>query len=151
MASQKKLQVLQPCITKKTPFTLQVPNVTPKEGEGIPRRHPGSIDALKSRLEADIATTYDIVKRGAAKFGGAQALGSRKLIQIHEEQKMVKKMIDGVEQEVPKKWLYYEMSEYTYMTFNEYLVRVNTIGSGLRALGLVKEDRVQIFAATRYV
>lgn len=100
-------------------------------------------------MEEDIRTTYDIVKRGAAKFGDAQALGTRKLIKLHEEQKMVKKMVDGVEQEVPKKWLYYEMSEYSYISFNQYLARVNTIGSGLRALGLEKEDRVQIFAATR--
>lgn len=147
MASQKK-QVLQPCISKKPPFNVQVPNVTPKEGEGIPRRHPGSINGLRNRMEEDIRTTYDIVKRGAAKFGDAQALGTRKLIKLHEEQKMVKKMVDGVEQEVPKKWLYYEMSEYSYISFNQYLARVNTIGSGLRALGLEKEDRVQIFAAT---
>lgn len=102
-------------------------------------------------MEPDIATTYDIVKRGAAKFGDAQAVGSRKLIRLHEEQKMVKKMIDGVEQEIPKKWLYYEMSGYTYLSFKEYLARVNIVGSGLKALGLHKEDRVQIFAATRYV
>lgn len=150
MASQKK-QILQPCITHKAPFNVQVPGITPKEGEGIPRRHPQSIDGLRNRMEPDIATTYDIVKRGAAKFGDAQAVGSRKLIQLHEEQKMVKKMIDGVEQEIPKKWLYYEMSGYTYLSFKEYLARVNIVGSGLKALGLHKEDRVQIFAATRYV
>lgn len=150
MASQKK-QVLQPCITHKAPFNVQVPNIEPKEGEGIPRRHPQSVAGLRNRMEPDIATIYDIVKRGAVKFGDAQALGTRKLINLHEEQKVVKKIIDGVEQDVPKTWLYYEMSGYTYISFNDYLARVNTIGSGLRALGLQKEDRVQIFAATRYV
>lgn len=150
MASQKK-QFLQPCITHKPPFNVQVPGITPKEGEGIPRRHPQSIDGLRNRMEPEIATAYDIVKRGAEKFGDAQAIGSRKLINLHEEQKIVKKMIDGVEQDVSKKWLYYEMSGYTYLSFKEYLARVNTVGSGLKALGLQKEDRVQIFAATRYV
>jgi long-chain acyl-CoA synthetase len=149
MAGSKK-SVPTPALHKKPPFNVQVPGVERKEGEGIPRRHPGSIEALKSRMEPDIATTYDIVKRGAAKFGDKQALGSRTLIKIHEDEKMVKKMVDGVEQEVPKKWTYYEMSGYKYISFKDYLARVDTIGSALKALRLNKGDRVQIFAATRY-
>jgi len=62
---------------------------------------------------------------------------------------MIKRMVDGVEQEVPKKWAYYEMSGYTYMSFNEYLARVNTTGAALKALGLKKGEKLQIFAATR--
>ncbi|CAZ82824.1 unnamed protein product [Tuber melanosporum] len=147
MVVQKK-PIPTPAIHKKGPFNVQVPGVEKKEGEGIPRRHPSAVAELVSRLEPDIATTYDIVKRGAAKFGDAQALGSRSLIQVHEETKMIKRMVDGVEQEVPKKWAYYEMSGYTYMSFNEYLARVNTTGAALKALGLKKGEKLQIFAAT---
>jgi long-chain acyl-CoA synthetase len=143
-------KVPSPGIHKKPPFNVQVPGVEKKEGEGIPRRHPSAVNGLLSRLEPEIATTYDIVKRGAAKFGDAQALGSRELIQLHEEETMVKKVVDGVEQEVPKKWTYYEMSGYTYMSFNQYLARVNTAGSALKALGMQKNEKLQIFAATRY-
>ena len=150
MVAQKK-PIPTPALHKKGPFNVQVPGVEKKEGEGIPRRHPSAVTELVSRLEPDIATTYDIVKRGAAKFGDAQALGSRRLIQVHEETKMISKMVDGVEQEVPKQWTYYEMSEYTYMSFNEYLARVNTTGAGLKALGLEKGEKLQIFAATRFV
>ncbi|CAZ85687.1 unnamed protein product [Tuber melanosporum] len=150
MASQTK-QVLWPCMSKRPPFNLQVPGVEKKEGEGIPRRHPGSINGLRSRLEPDIATTYDIVKRGAAKFGDAKCLGSRTLVKQHEEIKMLKKAVDGVDQEVPKTWIYYEMSGYKFLSFKEYLERVNIIGAGLKALGLGKGEKVQIFAATRQV
>jgi long-chain acyl-CoA synthetase len=101
-------------------------------------------------LEPDIATTYDIVKRGAAKFGDAKCLGSRTLIKQHEEEKMLKKVVDGVEREVPKSWTYYEMSGYKYLSFKEYLARVNSIGSGLKKLGLQKGEKVHIYAATRY-
>lgn len=145
-----KQSIPTPALHKKPPFNVQVSGVEKKEGEGIPRRYPGSKDALITRMEPDIETTYDIVKRGAAKFGDAHALGSRTLIKIHEDEKMVKKKVDGVEQDVPKKWTYYEMSGYKYLSFKEYLTRVNTVGSGLKALGLNKYDRLQIFAATRY-
>lgn len=141
-------QVVWPYMSKRPPFNIQVPGVEKKEGEGIPRRHPGSINGLRSRLEPDIATTYDIVKRGAAKFGDAQCLGSRTLIKQHEEIKMLKKVVDGVEQEVPKTWIYYELSGYKFLSFKEYLERVNIIGAGLKALGLEKGEKVQIFAAT---
>ncbi|PWW72741.1 acetyl-CoA synthetase-like protein [Tuber magnatum] len=142
-------QVVWPCMSKRPPFNLQVPGVEKKDGEGVPRRHPGSMNGLRSRLEPDIATTYDIVKRGAAKFGDAQCLGSRTLIKQHEEIKMLKKVVDGVEREVPKTWIYYEMSGYKFLSFKEYLERVNMIGAGLKALGLEKGEKVQIFSATR--
>jgi len=141
-------QFVWPYMSKRPPFNIQVPGAEKKEGEGIPRRHPSSINGLRSRLEPDIATTYDIVKRGAAKFGDAQCLGSRTLIKQHEEVKKLKKVVDGVEREVPKTWIYYELSGYKFLSFKEYLERVNTIGAGLKALGLEKGEKVQIFAAT---
>lgn len=150
MASPQVQQVVYPYMSKRPPFNVQVPGVEKKPGEGIPRRNPVSLDGLKSRLEPDIATTYDIVRRGAAKFGDAECLGSRTSIRQHHEQKMLKKMVDGVEQEVPKTWTYYEMTGYKYLSFKEYYARVNSIGSGLRSLGMQKQDKVHIFAATRY-
>ena len=141
---------LHPVATKKPPYTLQVPGVEKKPGEGLPRRIPSSIEALVTTPDPDVKTLYDIVCRGARKFGDHECMGSRKLIKTHVEEKMVKKMVDGEEQEVPKKWTYYEMSGYTFKSFNQYKEVVDIVGSGLRALGLVATDRVHIFAATRY-
>ncbi|KAF8463997.1 hypothetical protein BDZ91DRAFT_261129 [Kalaharituber pfeilii] len=143
----KKQQHLQPCITQKPPFSVQAP-VEKKEGEGIPRRHPEAKDGPKSYLEEDCRTTYDIVMRGARKFGDKHCLGSRKLIKLHEKQTAIKKVVDGQEVEVPKMWTYFEMSEYTYISFKEYADLMHDVGSGLSYLGLSKGDRVQIFAAT---
>lgn len=147
--SKKQQQMILPQVAKKAPFSIQAPGVEKKEGEGIPRRHPQATDGPIPFLEDDCLTSYDIVCRGAKKFGNAQALGSRKLVRMHEETKMIKKVVDGQETEVPKKWNYFEMSGYTYMSFIEYKSLVDTVGSGLRALGLGKDDRLQIFAATR--
>lgn len=144
----KKLQSLQPCTTRKPPFSIQAPGAEKTEGEGIPRRNPNCKDGVKSYIEEDCRTTYDIVMRGARKFGDLKCMGSRQLIQMHEEKTVIKKMVDGQEVEIPKMWSYFEKSGYTYISFNEYAQLMHDVGSGLRALGLEKGDRVQIFAAT---
>ncbi|RAL66295.1 hypothetical protein DID88_005965 [Monilinia fructigena] len=91
---------------------------------------------------------FDIIKRSSEKYGNAKAIGSRTLIKTHQEVKKVKKMVDGEQQEVDKKWTYFELSEYKYMSFSEYENLILQIGAGYRKLGLKKEDRVHIFAAT---
>ena len=142
-------KVLHPCITHKAPFSIQAPGAEKKDGEGIPRRNPNCADGVKAYLEEDCRTTYEIVMRGARKFGDLKCLGSRELIKIHEEKTTLKKMVNGQEVEIPKMWSYFEKSGYTYISFNEYAELMHDVGSGLRGLGLDKGDRVQIFAGTR--
>lgn len=146
-----KPPTLYPVCTKKPPFSVPVPGAERKPGEGIPRRHPLSVDGLKTTPDPDVSTVYDIVARGARKFGTAECMGSRKLIRVHVEEKMVNKVVDGVEQPVPKQWTYYEKAGYVWKNFVQYKESVDTCGAGLRALGLQKADRVHIYAATRYV
>jgi long-chain acyl-CoA synthetase len=57
--------------------------------------------------------------------------------------------VDGQETEVDKKWTYFEMSGYVYMSFIEYEKLALTCGSGLRSLGLVKDDKLHLYGATR--
>ena len=70
---------------------------------------------------------------------------------MHEEVKKVKTIVDGKETMQDKKWQYYELSPYNYMSFTEYENLVHKVGSGFRALGMNKGDRVHVFAATRFV
>lgn len=62
---------------------------------------------------------------------------------------MVKKNVDGQMQDVEKKWTYFELSGYEYMSFIEYERLVLQVGSGLVKLGLNKSNVVHIFATTR--
>ena len=149
MSHSQKNAVVYPKLMKKPPFTIEAPGVEPKEGETIPRRNPLAKNGLITTPEEGVTTMYDIVKRGAEKFGNAKALGSRKVVQTHVETKKIKKIVDGKEQEVDKKWTYFELSEYHYMSFIEYEKLVHQVGAGLRKLGMQREDRVHIFAATR--
>jgi long-chain acyl-CoA synthetase len=143
-----KNATVQPKIVHKPPFSLEVPGYEHVDGETIPRRHPLCVDKLQERPSEDIVTVFDIVKRSAEKFGNAKAVGSRKLLKTHQETKKVKKMVDGQEQEVDKKWTYFELSGYEYMSFHDYEKLILQIGAGYRKLGLNKDDRVHIFAAT---
>ncbi|KAK4628739.1 Long-chain-fatty-acid--CoA ligase 1 [Fulvia fulva] len=144
-----KTLVPQPKNYKKPPFTVEVPGAQKREGETAPRRNTRCKDELKNTPDPDTKTIYDILRRSSRKFGNAKALGKRKLIKIHVENKKVKKVIDGKEQEVDKKWSYYELSGYEYYSFSEYEQLALKVGCAYRALGLrPKQDRVHIFAAT---
>lgn len=139
---------LQPKMSRKGPFSVPVSGVEAPAGETVPRRHPDAVKELRSKPAPNITTTWELVKLSVEKFGNAKALGSRRLVQLHHETKKVKKMIDGEEREVDKKWTYFELSEYEYLSYNEYLELAKSLGSGFRKLGLTTGDRVHIFAAT---
>ncbi|KAL1975809.1 hypothetical protein VTN31DRAFT_4201 [Thermomyces dupontii] len=135
-------------MVKKGPFTVEAPGYEPVEGETIPRRIVAAKDKLVERPDENTATTFDIVRRGAKLFGNAKCIGSRRLIKTHVENKKVKKVVNGVEEEVEKQWTYYELSGYSYLSFNEYEKLVIQIGSGFQKLGLTKGQRLMIYAST---
>ena len=105
--------------------------------------------SLISNPSKDVETVFDILKRSADKFGNAKALGTRRLIKTHKETKKIKKIIDGQTKEVDKEWTYFELSEYSYVSFVEYERLALQVGAGMRKLGLGKGDRLHLFAATR--
>jgi long-chain acyl-CoA synthetase len=135
---------------RKPPFSVDAPGYKLVEGETLPRRNPMAKDELISTLDnGKVRTIYDILTRSSKKFGNARAMGSRSLVKTHKETKKVKKIINGQEQMTDKEWTYYELTGYKYMSFIEYEALWKEVGAGLRNLGLVKDDRVHIFAATR--
>nr|KAK5444477.1 long-chain fatty acid-CoA ligase [Exophiala xenobiotica] len=139
---------VQPQLVKKPPYSVEATGYEKKQGETIPRRNPLAKDALIVRPSDDVKTVYDNLRRAAAKFGNAKAIGTRKIIKTHVENKKVKKMVDGQEQEVEKKWTFFELSGYTYMSFVEYEKLALDLGSGLRHLGLKKDDKMHLYGAT---
>jgi long-chain acyl-CoA synthetase len=130
--------------------TVEVSGVEQVEGETIPRRNAKTPDALVTSPDPSaIKTMPDILKYASAKYGNAKAVGSRKLIETHIEVKKIKRVVDGKEQEVEKKWTYFELSGYSYKTFAELEKIVLELGAGLKKLGLQTGDKVHMFAATQ--
>ena len=137
-----------PRLSSKGPYSVPVPDAEAAAGETVPRRHPKCVSELSCKPAPNISTTYDLVKVSAEKYATERALGSRRLVKLHHESKTVKKMVDGEEQEVEKNWTYFELSGFEYVTYADYYKLAMSLGCGLRKLGLVKDDRVHIFAAT---
>jgi len=137
-------------MARKPPFTVPIAGATLIAGETVPRRNARSPSNLISRPDEKISTLFDIIEQSATRYRDHKALGSRKIIKMHHETKKVKKLVDGSLQEVDKKWSYFELGGYEYMSFREYHKLVLEIGSGFRKLGLVSPDRVHMFASTRY-
>jgi long-chain acyl-CoA synthetase len=146
----KKLSPL-PKVYKSGVVTVEAPGYERVEGETIPRRNAKCKDKLATTPHEDIHTMYDILKFSSAKYGNAKAVGSRKLVHTHNETKKIKKMVDGKETEVDKKWTYFELGPYSYKSFVEFEQLCLQLGAGLRKLGLVAHDRVHLFAGTQFV
>jgi len=132
----------------KPPYTIESPGYQRVDGETLPRRHWKAKDGLRTRPHPDIRTVYDVVKRSAHVYPNEPAVGSRKLVRLHKEKKKVPKNVDGEIVQVEKEWQYFELSNYSYMTYADFLTYINQIGSGLRKLGLSKGSRVHLFATT---
>jgi long-chain acyl-CoA synthetase len=146
----KKLYPL-PKLYDETIATSPAPGASAVEGETIPRRNHKTPKELLWQPHPEISTVHDILKFASKRYGNAKAVGSRKLVQMHNESKMIKKTVDGQEIEVEKKWEFFEMGHYTYMSFIEFEKVSYQIGYGLRKLGLVAGDKLHLFAATQYV
>ncbi|KAK2738355.1 long-chain fatty acid-CoA ligase [Onygenales sp. PD_40] len=144
----KNDSILYPRISKKPPFSVDVPGAQQVPGESIPRRNPVAKDGLLTQPHPEISTLYENVKWCAKTYGNAKAVGSRRIVRTHVENKKVKKIVDGVEQEVNKAWTFFELSGYTYLSFIEYEKLSLQLGAGLRKLGLEKNDKIHLFAAT---
>ncbi|KAH8703649.1 hypothetical protein BGW36DRAFT_423202 [Talaromyces proteolyticus] len=138
----------EPRMTALPPFSVPVANSPSIEGETVPRRNVDYKDQLLTRPEEGINTVFDLVGRAAKKFGDDRCMGWRDLVKVHTETTKVKKIVDGVETEVPKEWTYFELTGYKWISFKQYEEMVLQVGSGLRHLGLVKDDRVHLYAAT---
>lgn len=99
----------------------------------------------------DIPTAYDIVARSARLFGSQNGLGERELVKVHTEEKEVTKMVKGQEKKEMKKWQFFEMSDYKYRSYRQFLDDVHTVGSGLAALGMDKQTMFNIYSKTWWV
>ncbi|TKA63679.1 hypothetical protein B0A49_12373 [Cryomyces minteri] len=140
-----KRPVLWARSTKQGPHTVEVEGAPEMDGESIPRRHPTAKSRLREEPEPGVATVFDILKRSARKFGSANAIGSRKVVDTIAETKQIK---DQSGKTADKKWTYYQLSDYNYFSFIELERRALKTGSALRKLGLNKSDRIEVYAAT---
>ncbi|ROT36246.1 long-chain-fatty-acid-CoA ligase [Sodiomyces alkalinus F11] len=129
----------------KPPYTIEAPGYEKVPGETIPRRNPKSKDGLHKEPSSDVHTLYDIIKRSVRLYPNEPAVGSRNLVKVHTEKKMVPKG-DGTEAE--KEWQLFELTGYSFLTYTEFHQYILQLAYGLRSLGLSKGSRLHLFAPT---
>lgn len=133
MASESKLPTLQPRVIKSGPYTVEVEGVAKVDGETIPRRHSVAKERLHERPEPEVQTVLDILRQAAKIHGHAHALGSRRVLDTHTE---TKKTRDKEGKLIQKQWTYYELSDYSYLSYVEFEQRALLAGMAMRSLGL---------------
>lgn len=117
-------------------------------GETRTRRITIAEKELATQPIEGIDTVYDILAYSARTYGDKNAFGEREVVAVHEEEKEVKKMVDGKQVTEKKKWQYFQLSEYKYLTFTQLKERADAIGKGLADIGLKKGDIFNVYAAT---
>ncbi|KAJ6554275.1 long-chain-fatty-acid-CoA-ligase [Mycena capillaripes] len=118
------------------------------EDEGPTRRLAISADRLVTQPFEGIDTVYDVLEYVAKTHGTRDALGWRDIVDVHEEAKEVKKFVDGKEVTETKKWKYFQLSDYKYISYVQLKDQVSEIARGLVDLGVTTEDVFNIYAAT---
>ncbi|KAI8825359.1 hypothetical protein BJ741DRAFT_556510 [Chytriomyces cf. hyalinus JEL632] len=112
-------------------------------------RSAKSPQALTTKPEESVETVFDIVTRGFDKHKDVQMFGQRAVVRVIEEEKEVtKKVPGGGEVKEMKRWKYFEMGPYDWLTWGQAKRIISAYASGYRALGLGKGDKLTIFADT---
>lgn len=120
------------------------------EGERI-RRSILSPNELLSTPADKVNTLYDVLQYSVKTHGTKNAFGTRKIEKIVEEEKEITKVVNGEETKETKKWKYFQLSGFSWLSYEEVAKEAGQIGSGLVKLGLQKDAKVTIFASTRYI
>ncbi|KAH0833871.1 hypothetical protein J3R83DRAFT_11038 [Lanmaoa asiatica] len=92
-----------------------------------------------------------VISYAARTHGSRDAIGWRNIVRIHEEEKEVKKIVGGKEVTETKKWKYFELSDFEYISFLEVQARILELARGLLHHGILKTDVFNIYAQTRCV
>ncbi|KAF9563655.1 acetyl-CoA synthetase-like protein [Agrocybe pediades] len=119
-----------------------------REGEGGIRRLAITKDRLVTHPVEGVDTIPDVIDYSARVHGTRKALAWRDVLDVHEEKKEVKKMVDGKETTESKTWKYFELSEYKFMDYNELKEAISDVARALIDLGISQDDVVDIFAQT---
>jgi long-chain acyl-CoA synthetase len=118
-------------------------------GEGPARRLAINRDKLLTQPREGVETVRDVLEYAARTFGENKAVGWRDIVDVHEERKEVKKVVDGKETVQVKTWKYFELSDYKYLSYVEMEAQVTKLACALLDLGFTPEHVFNIYAQTR--
>lgn len=117
----------------------------------ISLRVHGDGNLKDSPLPGRVNNLNDVLNWTLKSFGpDNQCIGWRDLIREIVEEKEVYDSSGGTREKVMKKWTYYELTDYKWMSAREFQTLVNHTASGLASLGLNFGDKILMYARTSY-
>lgn len=119
-----------------------------KPSEGPVRRLAVTSNELVARPLEGIDTTPDLISYAAKKHAKMHAIGWRNILKVHEEQKEVKKTVNGKEVTETKTWKYFELGDYQYLSYVDFEATVSQAGRALASLGIAADNVFNIYAST---
>lgn len=108
-------------------------------------------DTLVTQPQEGLNTTSDFIDYAARTHGTKDAYGWRDVVEIHTEEKDVKKIVGGKEVTEKKQWQYFQLSDYKYISFVDIQTRVSELGRGLVHYGITQDNVFNMYASTRQV
>jgi hypothetical protein len=136
----------------KKPYSLELTQTNTTNESPIRRLRTVVDQDLSSTIPhfPYVLTVFDLITNAVEQWGNKECLGTRHLVKQHKEQKQVTKLINGVEQQVNKTWVYSELSSFQYRSYQDLGMESVAVGAGLRNLGLEPGDKVGLYAETSY-
>ncbi|WWD17065.1 hypothetical protein CI109_101502 [Kwoniella shandongensis] len=113
------------------------------EGETRARRSY-CVKELATQPAPGIDTVHDVMLYASKTHGSKKGFASRDIVKTITEEKEVTKRVGGKETKEMKKWSYFKLSPYAWITYDEALATVKDIGAGLRELA-GEDDRKEKF------
>ncbi len=107
------------------------------------RRNPRNVNGLTTQPFEGIDTVTDVLNYAARFHGDKDAHGTRDIVALHEEEKEIKKTIDGKEVVQKRKWQYFELGPYKYTSYVQIKGAANEIALGFIELGIAKDQNIQ--------
>ncbi|KAF8937933.1 hypothetical protein EDD21DRAFT_66431 [Dissophora ornata] len=130
-----------------TRLTVEV-GPTEVHGETRILRSSMSPEQLMTVPTGDVKTLYDLIQYSAKVRPNLDAVGYRKILKVIEEDKEVTKMVAGAPVKETKRWKFFKLSGYKWLTYKDVKITVDNIGAGLRHLGVQPKGRITVFGAT---
>ncbi|KND04167.1 long-chain fatty acid-CoA ligase FAA1 [Spizellomyces punctatus DAOM BR117] len=128
------------------PRAVTVGTATPTRSK--PRRCIKSLHGLAHQPYPGVTTLYELLNYSVKVNGQKRAMGARRIVRQVQEEKQVTKMVDGQPVQETKKWNFYELSPFSWMTYTDVKEVTTRIGAGLRKIGLNPGDKLTLFAST---
>ncbi|KAJ2686514.1 long-chain fatty acid-CoA ligase, partial [Coemansia sp. RSA 1285] len=123
-----------------TIYSRAVPN-TGGDTETPTRRFHTTADAIVDRADPEITDIYSALLQGKETRGDMNILGKRDVLGIVTENKVVQHKVDGKMESVEKKWSFFKLGEYKWMTYTQVADYTKDLGAGFRKLGLEPKSR----------